>query len=374
MFQNTLRYGLNSIAALPLFLMAGCASMPGLSGAGSLVTTDSEIFTLSWPLADYYDYALIRTGAVDVAGPSNVAPEVVTLKQTIDTLADYDVIFVGEAHGHVGNHRLQLQVLRDLYARDPNIALSMEQFERDVQGVVNDFLAGEIGEQVLKKEGRAWPHYSQSYRPLVEFAKVKGLSVIAAEAPTDIVRCVGQEGPGVVDKFNEEQRSWVAKELHVDEGAYKDKYMRFLSASMSHGAAVEKEGAKSNPSAPSEGMERRFAAQISRDDTMAESIFFYLQNNPGSKVVHLNGSFHSAGFLATVERLKMRMPELKIAVVHPILVDDVDIPSFTQADLGEGTFLALLQPVPEDFIQPENMNAFIQETMKTIRSNRCTLI
>ncbi len=374
MTKKTLRTGLNSFTALALILMAGCANVPGFSGAGSLTVTDEEVYTLSRPLTDFYDYALIRTGAMDVTGPGGATPETVTLKQAIDTLADYDVIFVGEAHGHMGNHRLQLQVLRDLYARDPGIALSMEQFERDVQGVVDDFLAGEIGEAVLKKEGRAWPHYAQSYRPLVEFAKDKGLPVIAAETPTDVVRCVGQEGPGVIEKFSDEQKTWVAEELHLEEGAYKDKYMRFLSASMSHGAAVEKEGAISNPSAPSEGMERRFASQVSRDDTMAESIFFYLQKNPGNKVVHLNGSFHSAGFLATVERLKIRMPELKIAVIHPILVDDVDVPSFAQSDLSEGTFLALLQPPPEDFVQPEKMNEFIKATMKTIRSNRCTLL
>ena len=46
--------------------------------------------------------------------------------------------------------------------------LSMEQFARDKQAVLKQYLAGEIGEQTLMDQGEAWPNYASDYRPLVE--------------------------------------------------------------------------------------------------------------------------------------------------------------------------------------------------------------
>ena len=83
----------------------------------------------------------------------------------------YDVVFIGELHDHIANHLAEMALLKALQARMPAIALSMEQFERDVQPVVDDYLAGRIGEESLKSKGRAWRNYAEAYRPLVEYAK-----------------------------------------------------------------------------------------------------------------------------------------------------------------------------------------------------------
>ncbi|MEQ9449588.1 MAG: ChaN family lipoprotein, partial [Rhodospirillaceae bacterium] len=165
----------------------------------------------------------------------NVPPAQMSVEQAADLLSGFDVIFLGEMHRHPGNHLAQMMLFRVIHERAPDLALSMEQIERDVQPIVDDYLAGRIGEGPFIEQTRAWGNYRTSYRPLVEYAKDHGLPVIAANAPGDVVRCVGLEGPEFLDRMNPEQRAWVAKELHYGEGAYRDKFMGFIMGDAAHG-------------------------------------------------------------------------------------------------------------------------------------------
>ena len=183
------------------------------------------------PLIDLYD-------SVWVKGEDG---GVKTLDQVADDLSQYDVVFFGEFHGHSGVHLAQMKMFSALQQRYPNMTLSLEQFERDVQPLLDQYLADEIGEKVLQEVGRGWPNYEQSYRPLVEFAKENGLPVIASEAPKQAVICISKEGPEFLNEIPMPDRNWVAKEIHVEEGAYMDKYMAFLEGSSTHGPNKDEE-------------------------------------------------------------------------------------------------------------------------------------
>ena len=158
-----------------------------------------------------------------------------TLDQVADDLSGYDVVFFGEFHGHSGIHLAQMQVFKALQQRNKNMTLSLEQFERDTQPLLDQYLAGEIGEKVLEEDARAWPNYEQSYRPLVEFAKDNSLPVVAANAPKQAVICVSKEGPEILEIMPMPDRGWSAAELHIEEGAYLDKYRSFIENSSTHG-------------------------------------------------------------------------------------------------------------------------------------------
>ncbi|MDG4869738.1 ChaN family lipoprotein, partial [Guyparkeria sp. 1SP6A2] len=86
------------------------------------------------------------------------------------------------------------------------IVLSMEQFSRDSQPYLDQYLQGEIGEQYLIEQSNAWPNYASDYRPLVELAKHHQRPIIAANAPKNMVRCIGQQGIEYLDKLPKEQR------------------------------------------------------------------------------------------------------------------------------------------------------------------------
>jgi uncharacterized iron-regulated protein len=190
------------VAALLLpFSLATGANAP--SSPTDIALVDDQ-YILSGEIASFSDFVLVETQMGDVT------PRVVSLDEVVDDLAQYDVVFVGEAHGHSTNHYVQSKLFSGLYARNNDIALSMEQFERSAQPIVDQYLAGEIGEETLKHDGNAWDHYSQSYRPMVEFAKQKGLPVIASEVPGNLVSCVGEEGPAFLDRLEGEPRTWIA--------------------------------------------------------------------------------------------------------------------------------------------------------------------
>jgi len=316
-------------------------------------------YVLSRGFEDLYDSAFVLTNL------RLGAPRVVSVTELAGALVKYDVVIFGEFHRHPGVHVQELKLLRALHERDPRWIVSFEQFERDAQGVVDDYMAGRIGERALIDKGHAWDNYLTSYRPLVVYAREHGLPVIAAEAPGWSIACIGQYGPEILEQFTPAERSLVARDLHVISDAYRDKYMKFQSGSATHGG-----GGAAIPEAQLKA-ERSFAAQVARDDTMAESIFLARQRYPGRKVLHLTGNFHAAGFLGTVTRLQLRDPTLKIAVIDPVEVTDRHAPDFAADLLTDATALLLVYPSPEEFVEGEDQSGFIQSIIAKRKASAC---
>ncbi|MFH4511898.1 ChaN family lipoprotein [Vibrio alginolyticus] len=267
-----------------------------LTGCSSYTHTNSH--ATSAEVTSFYDYQLYTPSGEHIA----------LSKLPID-LQQADVILIGEWHTHAGIHRFQTDMLKQLTSYDRSLALSMEQFTRDKQPVVDAYLRGEIGEQYLMKQANAWPNYESDYRPLVEFAKQKNLPVIAANAPKSIVRCIGRQGLDYINKLDDDQRMFIAQAINTGSSPYKEKFM----ASMHHGKP--------------EQTEKQFAAQVTWDETMAESIVSYLDDNPGAQIVHVAGKFHTEQGLGTAASILSRNPSLKVVVISPtdnVLSDNTD--------------------------------------------------
>ena len=347
-----------STAAIAAVYLSACAAAPPTEPVSA--SNDQSAVA---PFDNFYDVAWIRSADGSVR----------TLEQVADELSSFDVVFFGEYHSHSGNHLAQMQMFEALHKRFANMSLSLEQFERDTQPLVNQYLAGEIGEKVLEKDARAWDNYKESYRPLVEYAVEHELPVIAANAPKNIVICVGKKGVEILNEIPDPDRSWIAAELHVEEGAYLDKYIDTM-AGTSHGGGGgdtdDESMAELSPMMRAMVL-KSFAAQVTRDDTMAESIALHLHDHPDRRVLHLNGHFHSASHLGTVERLQKRMPDLKIAVINPIAVEDNRVPAWSDEDLGTGDYLLLVRNMPTSFVSDENELEFQREIMSKRAGNKC---
>lgn len=105
--------------------------------------------------------------------------EVQSFDQMITRLNDFRVVFVGELHDDVISHKLELSIITSLHNADKFWNTSMEMFERDVQTVLDSYLAGNITEQVFLDSSRLWGNYQTDYRPIVEFAKANSQNVLA---------------------------------------------------------------------------------------------------------------------------------------------------------------------------------------------------
>lgn len=230
----------------------------------------------------------------------------ITLEKMAKELKKYDLIFFGEYHENAIIHGLQSQLLPLLYKNNKRLILSFEMFERDAQESVDSYLAGDINEEEFLGTSNPWPNYPTDYRPLIEFARDKRLKVIAANIPRRLAGLVARNGTQALDELSLDDKMLMALEVSAPEGEYKDKFLATMQANGMHAMPGD-----------NQMMERLFYAQCMKDDTMAESIAQYRECHPKHQIIHFNGDFHSRAFLGTVERLKSRMPKLKIAVISP---------------------------------------------------------
>lgn len=115
----------------------------------------------------------------------------------VASAAKANVVLMGEEHDDRVAHAVQLDLLAGLHARlgsTRELGLAMEMFETDVQPVLDDYLGGHIREKDFLMDARPWNNYESDYRPLVEFAKDRGLRVLASNAPRRYVSLLGRGG------------------------------------------------------------------------------------------------------------------------------------------------------------------------------------
>lgn len=216
-------------------------------------------------------------------------------------IAGADVVYLGEEHDDPVAHRLQAEwlALACAQAGKRPVALAMEMFERDVQAVLDEYLADTIREKDLLTDARPWPNYASDYRPLVELAKARGIPVIAANAPRRYVSRVGRLGPSGVEGLSAQAKGFLAPgPVPSASAAYAAKFSQAMGDGAGHTAGP--------------GL---LAAQVLRDAAMADAIARHLAAHPGALVVMVNGKFHSAGHLGIPEQLKRLRPSARQLVV-----------------------------------------------------------
>ena len=221
-----------------------------------------------------------------------------------------DAIFLGEQHDDSVGHTVEFEIFKQAVAKYSDrrkVALSMEMFERDVQIVVNEYLASQISEAQFLASSRPWGNYKTDYRPLLELAKDKKLTVIAANAPRRYVNMVSRGGRDTLNGLSKEAKSWLAPLPYGEPSdAYAKKFKDLMGPS---------------PEAQM-GIDKILASQSLWDATMANSVANYLKKNKRALVVHLNGGFHTESRLGTIQQLLKYRPKAKVLVVTIRYEDD----------------------------------------------------
>ncbi|MBV9925006.1 MAG: ChaN family lipoprotein [Acidobacteria bacterium] len=265
----------------------------------------------------------------------------VTLQAIVASLGRADVLFVGETHDDAVAHLLEAELLRradEAYgassAEHRSVALSLEMFERDVQTVLDEYLAGLITERHFLLSSRPWRNYETDYRPLVEYAREHHLPVIAANAPARYVSRVSSNGPDSLKSLPQVAiKSWLPPLPFppASEG-YAAKFNRFMGG----------EGAAGATQASAHGGLHLLEAQTLRDASMAYSISEYLKRGRDPLVVQVNGTFHSEERMGVPEQLARYRKQARAVVVTIVPADS--FPNF-EAGLGRlGDFVIITDP------------------------------
>jgi uncharacterized iron-regulated protein len=256
-------------------------------------------------------------------------------------LARADVVFVGEQHDDGRTHRLEEALLSGLRRRRVAPTVSLEMFERDVQAVVDKYLAGSIAESQFLQESRPWPRYASDYRPLVEMAKSEGWAVVAANLPRRLASAIAKSGEPAIEQLPAAERTLVAAHLECPHDAY---FTRFTDAMTDHSPSEKKaSNAGSAPPTPEQraATDRYYWSQCARDETMAESVARAITDRAGKPgpVVHFTGAFHTDFGTGTVERTRRRLPGRRVAVASMLPVADLDVVAPSAEDMKRADYL-----------------------------------
>ncbi|HNX00421.1 MAG TPA: ChaN family lipoprotein [Candidatus Cloacimonadota bacterium] len=268
-----------------------------------------------------------------------------SLDKLANSLQKYDVIFFGEFHDDATLHQIEAEILPLLAKQKGKLAVSMEMFERDNQEALDKYLKGDYTNEEFGKNARLWPNYETDYKPIIDYAKLHSLHVIAANIPRRYATMVSRNGITCLDTLSAHDKAWIAKKPVVLDDAYKEKFLSTMQGTM---AGPNGMPGKNNL------MDNMYAAQCIKDDTMAESIHNYLVQNPGTRIIHYNGDFHSAEHLGTAQKLALMDPKLKIAVITPDAFQTGEELVYQKDMKGLGDYVILIHRSPE---QDSNKNS-----------------
>ncbi len=236
-----------------------------------------------------------------------------SLEEAARSLADADVIFLGEQHDDKNAHALERALLESLYRLHPKLTLSLEMFERDVQGVLDEYLLGYITETHFLQSSRPWPNYKEDYRPLIEFCKENHLPVVAANAPRRYVNIVSRKGNAALSELPKTSKAYLAPLPYsmVLPPEYDRQLIEIFGGN--HDADSTKPAAPAQPGMPDPALLKQ--AQGLWDATMADSIARSLRAHRGRKILQVNGAMHSDSSYGIAARLHQLNPSLKIRIV-----------------------------------------------------------
>lgn len=237
----------------------------------------------------------------------------------LEELSKAQIIHVGETHTSTEDHRVQGEILKRLHERGAPMALAMEMFPRESQPVLDRFSRREIDEDAFLKEVNwdgVWGFPFRLYRPILMFAREKGIPVVGLNAPRDVVSKIASAG---LDSLNSADRGRVARDFHRDDPKHRE-YVR------SQFADHVKESIKN--------FDSFFEAQLAWEETMAETLARRLLQSEGKEqIVVLIGKGHLSHRVGLPKLTRERISHTFVTVVpmpvdYPSAVADPDVADY----------------------------------------------
>ncbi|MFN4305799.1 ChaN family lipoprotein [Sulfurihydrogenibium azorense] len=114
-----------------------------------------------------------------------------------NTLNRYDIILVGEVHTDENDHRVQLELIKELYKYGKKIVIGMEMFQQPFQKYLDDYIEGKISEEELLEKTeykKRWGFDFKYYRNILEFARQNRIKVYALNIPSEDLKVIREKG------------------------------------------------------------------------------------------------------------------------------------------------------------------------------------
>ena len=259
---------------LAALLIVGCVGCAGAAGRGPQ-TAESIVRSSAEPRS-----------LVDGATGKSIDQEAL-----LAVLRTKQVVYVGERHDQPADHGVQYAILRQLHLDEPSLAIGMEMFQVPFQEPLDEWSAGRIDESVLRREteyDQRWGYDFAMLRPILEYARSRGLEVVALNAPREVAYAVAQGG---VDSLDPEMRATLP-ELDFDDAEHRAMFDVEFDIG-EHGAE--------------ETVDQYYQAQVLWDETMGSRVAETLAREDGpAKMIVFAGRVHVKRGLGIPDRAAKR--------------------------------------------------------------------
>ncbi|MCX6306159.1 MAG: ChaN family lipoprotein [Bacteroidetes bacterium] len=259
----------------------------------------------------------------------NIKGHTVDYDDLLKAAKNSDIIFFGELHKNPIAHWLELELTKDLFAeKGVKLVLGAEMFEVDNQLLINEYLSKMIRKKDFEAEAKLWPNYKTDYAPIVDFARDKGIRVIATNIPRRFAALVNSKGFEGLDSINAMERGMIAP-LPI-------KYPDTLDCY----ASIVKNVGDGMPAHLTANLGK---AQAIKDATMAH---FITKNGAfdGKTILHFNGSYHSDNHQSIVwyinQAIRKTSFELKVLTITCLEQENID--TISKQDAAKADFIIII--------------------------------
>ena len=122
----------------------------------------------------------------------------------IKELGNRNIIVVGEVHSNPCHHRVEFEIIRTLQNNNSkksqnnnNLAIGMETFYRQHQGILDDFVFNHKNFERLKKESNwdsTWGYDLNYYSKILRYASEHSIRIVGLNIPQPIAHFVSKQG------------------------------------------------------------------------------------------------------------------------------------------------------------------------------------
>ncbi|PSP16664.1 MAG: iron-regulated protein [Cyanobacteria bacterium QS_8_64_29] len=237
--------------------------------------------------------------------------------ETVQALAQADVVYLGETHAQPQDHRDELAIIQALARQRDRLTIAMEMFQQPFQDALDRYLAGDISDTELRERSeyeQRWGFPWQYYAPILRFARSRALPAIALNAPTEAARQVARQGLASLSSAE-----WRCLPPPSQMQLGPPEYRRAIRQ-------VYRDPPRSRQR---QGFERFWATQILWDETMAQRIARLHRQNRDRAIVVLAGKGHVACGYGIPQRVARRVEGLR---QRTVLLGGASAVPFEQCD------------------------------------------
>jgi uncharacterized iron-regulated protein len=219
--------------------------------------------------------------------------EKISFIQFMTELIPAEVVFLGESHNQIEQHRIQTVLIEELLENGKDLVIAMEMFQKEQQVVLDRWSQGLLSEEAFLKEVQwetTWGFDYSLYKPILDEIRQHRLKVLGLNMQRELVRRVGQNG---IKSLSPEDRKKLPRMDLSDR-----KYRAYLASIF-----------KDHQEGSAKKFEFFYQAQCLWDEAMAETLaeFMMSPEGKGKTVLVLAGNGHIVFDFGIPNRLYRRV-------------------------------------------------------------------